>query len=303
MFHVKVPATSANLGPGFDCMGLALTLYNNFYAEKSDKLEFILKGTYTQNIPTDERNLLWRTACRLWKKIDYTPTPLRITLDSCVPPARGLGSSSTAVVGGLMIANAVAGNPLDRFELLKLASEIEGHPDNVTPAICGGITLTVMTKDVLIPRCLAKNPLFKSVVVIPDILVETEKARKILPASVSRADVIYNASRVGLLVDAFINEEYSLLAVATQDKIHQNQRASLIPGMTDALNSAVEAGAYGAALSGSGPTLIAFCPDGNVDTVAETMKAVLSKHSLSSVTMALDVDSEGAVLTTTSSSY
>lgn len=298
MFHVKVPATSANLGPGFDCMGLALKLYNNFQAEESDTLEFILKGTYTHNIPTDERNLLWRTACRLWKKIDYTPRSLKITLDSSVPPARGLGSSSTAVVGGLMIANAVAGNPFDRFELLKLASEIEGHPDNVSPAICGGVTLTVMTKDILIPRSLAKAPKFKSVVVIPDILVETEKARKILPSSVSRADVIFNASRVGLLVDAFINEDYPLLAVATQDKIHQNQRASLIPGMSEALSAAVQAGAYGAALSGSGPTLIAFCPYGDEDNVAETMKDVLKKHSLNSVSMALDVDSEGAVITT-----
>lgn len=298
MFHVKVPATSANLGPGFDCMGLALKLYNNFLAEESDTLEFVLKGTYTKNIPTDERNLLWRTACRLWKKIDFTPRPLKITLDSNVPPARGLGSSSTAVVGGLMIANAVAGNPFDRFELLKLASEIEGHPDNVSPAICGGITLTVMTNDILIPRCLAKSPKFKSVVVIPDILVETEKARKILPATVSRADVIFNASRVGLLVDAFINEDYPLLAVATQDKIHQNQRASLIPGMAEALNSAVQAGAYGAALSGSGPTLIAFCPYGHEDNVAETMIEVLSRYSLNSVSMALDVDSEGAVITT-----
>jgi homoserine kinase len=297
MFQVKVPATSANLGPGFDCMGLALRLYNYIQAEESEKLEIILKGTYTSNIPADETNLLWKTVCKLWQEIGFQPRPLKITLESHVPPARGLGSSSTAVVGGLIIANAVAGTPLNRLQLLEIASEIEGHPDNVSPALCGGITLTVMDENKLIPRTLAKSPKFKAVVVIPDILVETEKARGILPASVSRTDVIFNASRVGLLVDAFIHEEYDLLAIATQDRIHQNQRASLIPGMPEALESAVRAGAYGAALSGSGPTLIAFCPYGKEDQIAMTMKSVLQENGLSSAALTLDIDSEGAVLT------
>lgn len=297
MFHVKVPATSANLGPGFDCMGLAVKLYNHITAEKSDKLEFILEGKYTANIPTDESNLFWQTACKLWARVNYTPTPLRLVLNSDVPPARGLGSSSTAVVGGLLIANACAGYPYDKFELLKLATEIEGHPDNVAPAIYGGITLTVMTENSIVPRVIARDPLFKAAVVIPDILVETEKARRILPASVPRSDVIFNASRVGLLVDAFINQEYNLLSVATQDRIHQNQRASLIPGMPDALNAAVESGAYGAALSGSGPTLIAFCPDGHEQAITTAMQEALANSSLSSYALILDIDPEGAVIT------
>lgn len=297
MFHVKVPATSANLGPGFDCMGLAVQLYNYFQAEENDQLDFILQGTYTNNIPTNENNLLWRTACLLWKRIGFSPKPLKITCESYVPPARGLGSSSTAVVGGLMIANAVAGYPLNRFDLLKIATEIEGHPDNVSPALYGGITLTVMTEDSIIPRVLAKNPLFKAVVVIPDILVSTEKARAILPSLVSRKDVIFNSSRVGLLVEAFVHQEYSLLAIATQDRIHQNQRASLIPGMSEALISAVEAGAYGAALSGSGPTLLALCPSGSEQLVSKSMKSVLAGNSLESTCLTLDIDSVGAVLT------
>jgi len=297
MFQVKVPATSANLGPGFDCMGLAVKLYNTFQAELHDHLEFLLKGTYTDNIPTNENNLLWKTACILWKKIGFTPQPLKLTFESHVPPARGLGSSSTAVVGGLIIANAVAGFPYDRYELLKLATEIEGHPDNVTPALYGGITLTVMTQDGVVPRTLANDPAFRAVVVIPDILVETEKAREILPSSVSRSDVIFNASRVGLLVDAFINRNYNLLSIATQDRIHQNQRASLIPGMPEALQGAIEAGAYGAALSGSGPTLLAFCPPGIEKQVAGSMQLALTRNNLTSTFLALDVDPEGAVLT------
>lgn len=296
MFQVKVPATSANLGPGFDCMGLALKLYNYITVEESDELVINLTGDYTDNIPINKDNLLWKSACLLWQKIGCKPHPLKITLDNYVPPARGLGSSSTAVVGGLMIANALEAFPLDRFELLKLANEIEGHPDNVTPAIYGGITLTVMSENTVVPRILAKHPKFKTVVVIPDILVETEKARRILPSTVSRNDVIFNTSRVGLLVDILINEDYDLLSIATQDRIHQNQRASLIPGMPEALKSALDAGAYGAALSGSGPTLLAFCPEGSEQKVADSMKEALANKSLRSSSLALDIDSEGAVI-------
>ncbi len=296
MFQVKVPATSANLGPGFDCMGLALKLYNYITVEENDELVINLTGDYTNNIPKNKENLLWKSACLLWQKIDRKPHPLKITLNNFVPPARGLGSSSTAVVGGLMIANALEDFPLDRFELLKLANEIEGHPDNVTPAIYGGITLTVMAENTVVPRILAKHPKFKTVVVIPDILVETEKARRILPSTVSRNDVIFNTSRVGLLVDILINEDYDLLSIATQDRIHQNQRASLIPGMPEALKAALAAGAYGAALSGSGPTLLAFCPEGSEQKVADSMKEALANKSLPSSSLALDIDSEGAVI-------
>jgi homoserine kinase len=226
-------------------MGLAVKLYNYFQAEKSDRLEFKLEGTYTDNIPRDENNLLWRTACMLWERIGFTPQPLSITFESYSRCQR-TGSSSTPC-RRLLLANAVAGYPYDDFQLLKLATEIEGHPDNVSPALNGGITLTVMTENSVVPRILSRTPSFKAVVVIPDILVETEKAREILPASVCRKDVIFNASRVGLLVDAFINRDYELLSIATQDRIHQNQRASLIPGMPEALTAALEMGAYGAA--------------------------------------------------------
>ena len=179
MYQLKVPATSANLGPGFDCMGLVLKLYNNITVEENDELVIRLVGDYTSNIPTTKDNLLWKSACLLWDKLGYKSHPLKITLDSYVPPARGLGSSSTAVVGGLMIANAIVGFPLDRFELLKLANEIEGHPDNVTPALYSGVTLTVISENNIVPRILAKQPKFKTVVVIPNILVNTENARSI----------------------------------------------------------------------------------------------------------------------------
>ena len=297
MYQIKVPATSANLGPGFDCMGLAIKLYNTFTVEESSKLQITLTGTYTNNITTDETNLFWKSANTLWEKIGFKPKPLKITFNTQVPPARGLGSSSTAVVGGLMAANAIAGNPLDRLELLKIATSIEKHPDNVCPALFGGVTLTVITENCFIPRILTKNPKFKAVVIIPDILIQTEKARNILPKSISREDAVFNASRVGLLVDAFLTEEYELLAAATQDKIHQSQRAKLIPGALEALEVAVNSGAYGAALSGSGPSLIAFCPKGKELNVATGMQQVLSNNNLTSKHLVLDIDPDGAILT------
>jgi len=293
MLKVRVPATSANLGPGFDCMGMALTLYNTFTAEPSDELTISLTGTYTRYISTNKDNLLWTTMCRFWEIVGRDPQPLNLTLENDVPPTRGLGSSSTAVVGGLMLANALTGFPLQRLDLLKLASDIEGHPDNVVPAFLGGITLTVQDGETFVPRLLTTAPDFKAVVVIPDILVETEKARAILPRSVSRQDVIFNTSRVGLLVDAFLRQEYSLLAVATQDRIHQNQRIALVPGLEPALRAALDAGAYGAALSGSGPALLAFCPDAMAERTAETMLRVLQQYDLKATSLILDVDPIG----------
>jgi len=297
MYQIKVPATSANLGPGFDCMGLAIKLYNTFTIEESSKLQIILTGTYTSNIATDETNLFWKSANTLWGKIGFKPIPLKITFDTQVPPARGLGSSSTAVVGGLIAANVLAGNPLNRLELLKIATTIEKHPDNVCPALFGGVTLTVMTEGSLIPRILTRSPNFKAVVIIPDILIRTDKARNILPKLISREDAVFNASRVGLLVDVFLTEEYELLTVATQDKIHQSRRAELIPGALETLEVAICSGAYGAALSGSGPSLIAFCPKGKEINVATNMQRILSRNNLTSKYLVLDIDPDGAILT------
>jgi len=296
MFVVKVPATSANLGPGFDCMGLALSLYNIFQVELGDCLQFRLRGKYTRFIAPNKRNIFWKSACALWEQIGMEPRPLKVTIESYIPPTRGLGSSSTAVVAGLLTANAIAGYPLNKNELLKLATSIEGHPDNVAPAFHGGITLTVMAENNTIVRVLSHNPKFKAVVVIPDFLLATKKSRKVLPSLVSRRDVTFNCSRVGLLVDCLLREEYDLLKIATQDRIHQSQRATLIPGMEEAISSAVEAGAYGAVLSGSGPTPPAFSPSDIAPKVADIMKQEFYNHSLQADALILDIDSQGAII-------
>lgn len=294
MFHVKIPATSANLGPGFDCLGLALQLYNTITVKPSRPFQISLTGSYRDGIPNDESNLVWRTMCHFWKLIQYPTPSVALTLENNIPPSRGLGSSSAAIVGGLVAANTLAGSPYSKNELLQVANAIEGHPDNVTPALYGGVTLSIPTDDGMLPRVLSQEPKFKAVVVIPDTLLNTSKARGILPSDVSRKDAVFNISHAGLLIDAFIREEYSLLREGMRDVLHQNQRAVLIPGMFETLEAAFQAGAYGAALSGSGPTLIALITESSQKEVSQSMITTMGQYGVNARAIVLAIDSCGA---------
>jgi len=296
MFRVKIPATSANLGPGFDCLGLALQLYNTITVETDRPFTISLTGSFSDGIPADESNLVWQTMCHLWELIHFPTPSVALTLESNIPPARGLGSSSAAIVGGLVAANTIAGSHYSKVELLQIASALEGHPDNVTPALYGGVTLSVSTKDGIMPRVLAQSPGLKAVVVIPNTLLNTEKARGILPPHVSRNDAVFNISHVGLLIEAFLREDYSLLKEAMRDVLHQDQRAALLPGMLKTIESALQAGAYGAALSGSGPTLIALINEGSKEKVSQEMITVLEQYGVNAEAMVLEIDSCGAII-------
>jgi len=295
MIRVKIPATSANLGPGFDCLGLALQLYNTITVETDQPFKISLTGSYSEGIASDENNLVWRTMCHLWKLLDYPTPSVALTLENHIPPARGLGSSSAAIVGGLIVANSLAGSPYTKDQLLQIANDIEGHPDNVTPALYGGVTLSVATEGGILPRVLTRSPKLRAVVVIPDLLLKTEKARGILPSHVSRNDAVFNISHAGLLIDAFIREEYSFLKEGMRDVLHQNQRAVLIPGLLETIEAALQAGAYGAALSGSGPTLLALTEPESEQHVAKAMLNVFNKHDIDAHSYALGIDFEGAI--------
>ena len=295
MIRVKIPATSANLGPGFDCLGLALQLYNMITVETDQPFSISLTGSYSGGIPADESNLVWRTMCHFWKLIHYPTPSVALTLENHIPPARGLGSSSAAIVGGLVAANTLAGSPYTKYELLQVANTLEGHPDNVTPALYGGVTLSIPTEEGILPRVLGQALNLKAVVIIPDLLLKTEKARGILPPHVSRNDAVFNISHAGLLIDAFIREEYSLLKEGMRDVLHQNQRAVLIPGLLETLEAALQAGAYGAALSGSGPTLLALIPENSKVAVSQDMLNVMEQHGIKAQTIVLDIDPCGAI--------
>lgn len=294
MLCAKIPATSANLGPGFDCLGLALNLFNTITVEKSTSWEIRLAGKYTENIPVDESNLVWQTMLHLWEKVNY-PTPrITLTMENNIPPARGLGSSSAAIVGGLVVANTLAGNPFSQLDLLQMANELEGHPDNVTPALYGGVTLAVETDAGILPRVLSENSDAKVLVVIPEFLLNTSKSRKVLSSQVPRPDAVFNIAHAGLMIEAFIRKDYALLKEGMRDRLHQNQRAALVPGLPEALSSALNNGAYGAALSGSGPTLLAFLAPEHTQAVAEGMVHTFARHGLKAEAYPLHITPQGA---------
>lgn len=294
MLCAKIPATSANLGPGFDCLGLALNLFNSITVQTSSSWEIRLTGKYNTDLPVDESNLVWQTMRFLWEKVNYPAPQVTLTLENNIPPARGLGSSSAAIVGGLMVANALAGKPFSQLELLQMANELEGHPDNVTPALYGGVTLAVETAAGILPRVLNQNAHINVVVVIPEFLLNTSKSRKVLSSQIPRSDAVFNIAHSGLVIEAFIREDYTLLKEGMRDRLHQSQRAALVPGLPEALSSALNNGAYGAALSGSGPTLLAFPAPEHIQQVAEGMVQTFAKHGLKAQAYPLQISPLGA---------
>ncbi|HVJ47641.1 homoserine kinase [Desulfitobacterium sp.] len=296
MLCAKIPATSANLGPGFDCLGLALNLFNTITVEESSTWEIRLTGKYNMGLPIDESNLVWQTMLHLWEKVNYPTPKITLTLENEIPPARGLGSSSAAIVGGLVIANSLAGTPFSQLELLQMANELEGHPDNVTPALYGGVTLAVETATGILPRVLRENSHVEVLVVIPEFLLNTSKSRKVLSSQVPRPDAVFNIAHAGLLIEAFIRGDFTLLKEGMRDHLHQEQRAALVPGLSEALSSALDNGAYGAALSGSGPTLLAFLTSEHTHAVANGMIQTFTKHGLSAQAYPLQISPLGAHL-------
>jgi homoserine kinase len=298
MVLVRIPASSANLGPGFDCLGLALNLYNYVQMEETGgPLTITLGGRYQEGFALDETNLVYRAAQFLWQKVGYQPSGIALRLINNIPPARGLGSSSAAILGGLAAANILAGHPLDREGILGLATALEGHPDNVAAALYGGVTLAVKQPNgACICRSLGNMEGIKTIIAVPKLRLSTKVARGLLPAEVSFEDAVWNLSRTGLLVTALLNKDYSLLKIAMQDKLHESYRSKAIPGMTEALAAANSAGALGAVLSGAGPTLIAFIPEtDNEQIVGKVLQDSFISHGGECEINYLSPDNSGTI--------
>ncbi|MFO7679570.1 MAG: homoserine kinase [Chloroflexota bacterium] len=294
---VTIPATSANLGPGFDCLGLALSLYHTvtFTTQTTPGMTIEVSGEDAHKVFTDERNLVWQCAQFLFERFNRTPPGLHIRQENEIPVGSGLGSSSTAVLAGLFGANALMGEPLSRAEVLQTATDLEGHPDNVAPAVYGGLILGVQETDGLLVEPIAM-PLIKVVVVLPDFHLLTSEARAALPQQHSLKDAIFNTSHIALLIRALQTANYDLLGAAMQDRLHQPYRIPLIPGMANAFTAAKEAGAAAVALSGAGPSLIAFAPAQH-EQIGRAAAAVFAEHGLGSRRWILSVDSQGTAVT------
>lgn len=256
---VRVPGSTANLGPGFDCLGIALNLYNTITLRPAAVTEITVSGQGAGQLPETEGNLVLHAAAALAERAGITLPGWRCQAHNEIPLARGLGSSSAAIVGGLVACDQLLELHTPASDLLDLAAEIEGHPDNVAPALYGG--LTVCAQEGGQTFCLSLPPpadLYLAVA-IPNFEVSTNAAREVLPAAYSRADTVYNLAHASLTLAALIQGRYDLLGTAMQDKVHQPYRRSLVPGMAEVIAAAAEAGAYTATLSGSGPSIVAFC--------------------------------------------
>lgn len=307
---VSVPATTANLGPGFDCIGAALTLYNQFKftrleANAATRLSITVEGTEAARVNTGADNLVYQSFVKLYKHIGKTPPPVQIEIELGVPLARGLGSSATAIVGGLVGANCLAGVPLDENEVGRIAIALEGHPDNVVPALLGGCRLAATGLSDEPHRHGERKEEWEiceipwhseivPVVAIPDFELSTEEARRVLPTQYSRADAIFNTAHLGLLLRGLETGRGDWLRVAMQDRIHQPYRTSLIRGYDAVRSAAMDSGAFGMVISGAGPTLLALAEAALASKVVEAMAAAWKDEGIMAQVRSLSIDTQGA---------
>ncbi len=296
MIKVRVPATSANLGPGFDSMGLALGLYNYVTAEETDSgLVIDIPDETGKFLAKDERNLVYRSMMTVFQKVGYPIKGLHLTLENNIRVTRGLGSSSAGIVSGLVAANAMSGNQLTKEELLFLAAELEGHADNVTPALMGGFTVVVKQRNrIHFVKTELKDDL-RFAAFIPDFYLQTKKARGILPRSVSMRDAVYNTGHSALLAASLMSGKYENIRTAVGDKLHQRYRKRLVPNMDKMFQNCYDRGALGVYLSGAGPTIVAIVHKDNGD-FEEQMKQILSERMPDWKLTMLSADNTGAVI-------
>ena len=295
---VKVPATTANLGPGFDALGLALNLWNEaeFVSTDDNKINVSVNGEGVDKLSTNADNAIAEAALQIYDLVGKSCPGLQIDCLNRVPLGSGMGSSSAAMLTGMLGANTLLGNPLTDEEILKLAIETEGHPDNVAPAMLGGLVASIVHEQRVISMKLparANHGSIHTTVVLPDFDFPTKQARAILPKQIERKDAIYNISRAVLVTEALRTGDLELLGIAMKDSLHQPYRLPLIPGAIAALEAGKKAGAAAVALSGAGPSLIAFSSTTEI-RIGEAMKRAFESAGMNARVFELDTSYEGA---------
>ncbi|ALA43505.1 MULTISPECIES: homoserine kinase [Paenibacillus] len=293
--RVRVPASTANLGPGFDTLGMALSLYAWIEMKEAEQTAFHLYGNEMNGVPQDKTNLIFKVAQMVFREAGVSVPELDISMYSDIPLTRGLGSSASAIVGALVAANTLIGSPLPDSKLFDMASAIEKHPDNVGASLFGGIITAMWDGENARHLRLEPDANLEVMVVIPDFQLSTSKAREVLPAHVSLKDAVYNISHASMLVAALASGRTDLIAEAMRDQLHQPYRAALVPGMTEILQDAHHYGALGVALSGAGPTLLALT-DQRVNRKAELeqyLTDTMNKEGITASVLKLRPESEG----------
>ena len=303
MIRIRIPATSANLGPGFDVLGMALDLFNEVEITPrhagAGKPCIEIEGEGAKTLPRNEKNIVWQAMKKVFartgarRKGSCKFGDFHIRLVNRIPLASGLGSSAAAYLGGIMAANEITGRPLSREDMLLMGVKLEGHPDNVVPALLGGLCISMVVgnevKYVKLPV-----PAIKAVVCTPDFELVTEKTRKILPRQVPFAAATFNTSRVALFLSALMTKKFGLLSAGMEDRLHQPYREHLIPGMKKIIDAAMAAGAYGVALSGAGPSIIALSAPVKAKAVGGAMQNKWKQFNIASTCFVLDADTRGA---------
>ncbi|HJO81535.1 MAG: homoserine kinase [SAR202 cluster bacterium] len=257
---VQVPATSANMGPGFDCLGMALDIWNTVEVTVGGS-GVDISGEGHDSLPKDASNLVHKSVARVFEQLGRDVPEFRLSCHNEIPLARGLGSSSASLIGGLTAGNELCDQAFTEDEILQIASEIEGHPDNVTPALYGGFRIAVNHNGRIISAPVPIPEGLEAVLFIPDVPMPTEEARGILPPEISRTDAVHNIGRAALLVQAFTSGDLSLLDIATGDVLHQPARQAIFPAMKNMFRAAMAVGALGVFLSGAGSTVLALARD------------------------------------------
>ena len=285
LVRVKAPATTANMGPGYDCLGMALDVWNTIEIEVLDSGEPVVEvtGEGAGELGAGRDNLVYRSMEFLFQDAEQEMPMVRIRCDNAIPLARGMGSSAAAIAGGLVAANAICSQDYTPNDLLEMAATIEGHPDNVAAAVLGGMQLVISDKTEEGSRLYAVSinvpPELRAVVFVPQVRIATEDARAVLPEKVTVADAVHNMGRVGLLVASMATNHPEYLAIATQDLLHQPYRQPLFPAMKVIFKAALDAGALGVFLSGSGSTVLALT-QGREMTVAYEMAEAARQASV-----------------------
>ena len=297
--EVHVPATTANVGPGFDCLGAALQLDNVFEMRciegGSERFDLIIEGTEGAHLRGGPDNLVYRSAQRVWKEAGQEPVALEARVRLAVPPARGLGSSATAIVAGLIGANALMGEPLSKEKLLELAIDIEGHPDNVVPSLVGGLCMTAKAASHRwrVVRCEWSRAV-QAVVAIPAIRLTTSEARRAMPKAIPVGDAVINLGSLTLLLQGLRTGNGDLITDGMHDRLHEPYRWGLIHGGKAVREAALEAGAWGCVISGAGPSLLALCKPEVAQAVSQAMVRTWHQAGVESRSEVLGVQHEGS---------
>ncbi len=290
--RLKVPATTTNFGAGFDTFGLALNLYNIFEVHESNAFRVEIEGE-GKNLPKDEENLVIRVYKRACELSGEKPLTFRLLQKNNVPTARGLGSSATAIVGGVLIFERLHQRDIALEDKLKIAFEFESHPDNLLPAFVGGFVVCAQDGELVYSKLTFPKEL-SLVFAIPDFELSTEEARRVIRKVITLKDAVFNIQRASLFISALITRNYELLRVATEDRLHQPYRAELIPGFDKVMKAGYEAGAYGVFLSGAGPTVCALCSEEKEKTVGEAMRDAFESAGISSKVLCLRGENRSA---------